>query len=113
MRFGFVRMSLLGCAVLWFYGAGTASAQLTSPILSQGLGGGSGQQSSSSCNPTDPSCAAYNQQIPTSPTGTQSQSQGINLDRQQMLNEQLPTQSQQQRVQLQETNLPLDPPTEF
>ena len=110
MRSDVVSGALLSLATLLMYGAGNASAQLTSPILTQGLGGG-GQQST--CNPTDPSCGNdTNLPIQTPSRSGQSRSQGVNLDQ----NEPVTTQSQTQptqRTQLQEPNLPLDPPTEF
>ncbi|MBS1800285.1 MAG: SLBB domain-containing protein [Acidobacteria bacterium] len=108
MPYGFVKRFLGGAVLL---SCAAAAAQLTSPILNQGLNPNSGQQSS--CNPTDPSCSSYSNPIRTPSIEPQSQTRGANLNTQQTLDEQLPTQTQQQRVQLQETNLPLDPPTEF
>lgn len=111
MQSGVVRSSLVIGVILLVYGAGTASAQLSSPILSQGLGGGSQQ---SSCSPTDPSCGDNQVRPQLSTPDAQSRPTGTNLNNQsgQGTSGQLQTQPQQS-AQLQEVNLPLDPPTEF
>lgn len=112
MRSGVKRISAIGLAIL-MYGAAESQGQMS--LLSQGLGTSSSSQQVS-CNPADPGCSAYNDQVRLQQQVPQSQTRpGIVLQPGQVSNPQngqLPTQPQQQLQQQQEI-LPLDPPTEF
>ena len=98
------------------YGVGTSLAQLS--VLNQSLGSNSSSQQQAACNPADPSCVAYNDQVRNQQQQLpQTQiTPGIVLQPNQTTNQQnggqLPTQSQQQLQAAQEPLL-LDPPTEF
>jgi protein involved in polysaccharide export with SLBB domain len=105
-----------GVAV-WFsllsYGAATALAQQQLPVYSLGMQNSSSSQQTGSCDPNDPSCGGYNNQIQTpTPQSSGNTNRGIVLDQNgQGTNNQLST--QQQQMQQQQKQLPLDPPTEF
>jgi protein involved in polysaccharide export with SLBB domain len=115
MRFGFVRSFAVGCPAFLLCGAIAASSQL--PVYSQSLGNNSAQ--SLPCNPADPSCAAYNEQIRIQQQTQQpATSQGIILQQTPITSQTPGVQTaipgqQQQQILSQELRLPLDPPTEF
>ena len=116
MRSGSVKGSLAGWMMCLLFGGAAASAQLQQlPVYS--LGGSSSQtaapQSSTSCDPSDPSCSGQQIAPLNSPTQIGPRS-GINLNGQAIEGDsQQSTTTQQQRLQRQQTPLPLDPPTEF
>jgi len=117
MRFGFVRSFAVGCPVFLLCGAIAALSQM--PVLTQGLGTGGVQPAN--CNPADPSCAAYTEQIrlqqqqqqPTTPQGIVLQQTPITSQTPGVQTAIQGQQQQQQQLLNQEARLPLDPPTEF
>ncbi len=114
MRSGSRRISVVGCVALLSAAVEVTLAQQL-PGYYQSLGNTVGQQVT--CNPADPSCGGYNGQIQVQqPQQQPSTPRGIVLEGQQQTGQsqdsQLQTQPQQQ-LQPQQTQLPLDPPTEF
>jgi protein involved in polysaccharide export with SLBB domain len=118
MQLGFMRSFAVGCVILVSFGELGSLAQ--SSVYSQTLSGG--QQAA--CDPSDPNCVAYNDQLRIQPMQNQQQpatSQGIVLQQTPITSQTpgvqtaIPSQQQQQQILSPESRLPLplDPPTEF
>jgi protein involved in polysaccharide export with SLBB domain len=110
-----MRSFAVGCAILLSFGERASLAQLSA--YSQTLSGG--QQVA--CNPADPSCVAYNDQVRIQQMQNQQQTlpQGIVLQQTPITSQTpgvqtaIPSEQQQQQLLAPEIRLPLDPPTEF
>ena len=116
MQSGFLRLRVFGyVAVLLFFVAGMASAQLPVQTLGSGGGGLGGQQSS--CGLSDPTCAGNNGDQNLQQGGFSQGTNGVttgpvlNSPQQNGTNNQ--NQQQQQQPFNQFSRLPLDTPSEF
>ena len=119
MQFGgFPRVSRFGCfLLLTMLGANSASAQFSQSQFGQALGNTAGQQSSSSCDSSDPTCQTSqpNNDVPGRLPSSSTTPQGAVLPNEQEDQNAPNTNTQQtgNRTSNQRPPLPLDPPTVF
>jgi protein involved in polysaccharide export with SLBB domain len=116
MQSSFVRRFAAGCAFLTLVGAGA----LGQVPVNQGLGSNPPQQTIA-CNPADPACVTYNEQVRMRQQNQAAPSQGGIVLQQTPITGQTPgvqtaipgEQQQFQQIPTQTPPQPLDPPTEF